>query len=88
DGWKQENFILHVFVPIWCGDIPAISKLTHLVGHNGYMECRFCDIKGVTDTNSGVNHVYYPLNYPTKKGEQSYNIKNLPLRNHESYLNK
>ncbi|CAG8773445.1 5435_t:CDS:2, partial [Dentiscutata erythropus] len=39
-------------------NIPAISKLTHLVGHNGYMGCRFCDIKGVTDTNSGVNHYY------------------------------
>ncbi|CAG8482740.1 24125_t:CDS:2, partial [Gigaspora margarita] len=84
----EENFILRVFAPIWCGDIPAISKLINVTGHNGYMGCRFCDIKGVSDSDSGINHVYYPLKHPTKKSEKSYNTKNLPLRNHESYLEK
>ncbi|CAG8591204.1 4690_t:CDS:2 [Gigaspora margarita] len=87
DGWKKEKFILRAF-PIWCGDIPAISKLTYITGHNGYMCCRFCDLKEVLDSKSGVSHVYYPLKHPTNNGEKSYNIENLPLRNHKSYLNK
>ncbi|CAG8462570.1 2574_t:CDS:2, partial [Racocetra persica] len=52
------------------------------------MGCRFCDIKGVFDSDTGVNHVYYPLKHSTKEGEESYNTKNLPLRNHKSYLDK
>ncbi|CAG8554713.1 8767_t:CDS:2, partial [Racocetra fulgida] len=52
------------------------------------MGCRFCNLRGVLDLKSGVNHVYYPLNYLTTNGENLYNIENLPLRNHKSYLNK
>ncbi|CAG8799968.1 16979_t:CDS:1, partial [Cetraspora pellucida] len=48
----QENFILRAFVPIWCGDLSAISKLINVTGHNGYLRCRFCDLKGVSDTDA------------------------------------
>lgn len=52
------------------------------------MGCRFCDIKGVVDSDSGVNHVYYPLKHPTKEGGETHNTRNLPLRDHKSYLDK
>ncbi|CAG8681358.1 3849_t:CDS:2 [Cetraspora pellucida] len=67
----EENFNLRAFVPIWCRDISAISKLMNITEHNRYMGCRFCDIKRTTNSDAGVNHVYFPLKHPSKKSEDS-----------------
>jgi len=55
DGLTQQSFLLKVIVLTWSGDTPGISKLMCLTGHNSYMGCRYCDLKGVYS-----NHVYYP----------------------------
>lgn len=57
------------------GDTPAISKILHLTGHNGYSPCRFCTIKGTPyqkkykmkdqDVERLKTTYYYPLNPPT-----------------------
>ncbi|CAG8682702.1 46280_t:CDS:10 [Gigaspora margarita] len=66
DGWKQERFILRAFVPIWCGNIPANSKLMCVTGHNGYMGCRFCDLEGVSDSNIlfELKAIQFPTSFP------------------------
>ena len=61
----------------WTGDIPALSKIMFLTGHNSYMGCRFCNLQGTLGLN---NHVYYPL--------QNNNPKQLSIRTHNEMLNK
>lgn len=62
----------------WTGDLPALSKVVCLTGHNSYSACRFCKIKGTL--NRMNNHVYYPL-------QQNIDPKRLPLRTHNEMLN-
>jgi len=59
----------------WTGDIPALSKIMFLTGHNSYMGCRFYNLRGTLGSN---NHVYYPL--------QNHN--QLPIQTHSGMLNK
>ncbi|CAG8628612.1 22631_t:CDS:1, partial [Gigaspora rosea] len=56
--------------------------------HNSYMGCRFCDIRGIISGEPNKNHVYYPLIPPSGHKLPIYNLDNLPLRTHESYLKK
>ncbi|CAG8854910.1 42574_t:CDS:2, partial [Gigaspora margarita] len=88
DAVTNENFTLHAHVIFWCGDIPAISKLMYITGHNSYMGCRFCDIRGIISGEPNKNHVYYPLIPPSGRKLPIYNLDNLPLRTHKSYLEK
>jgi hypothetical protein len=60
DGLKKENFLLRSYIILWTGDIPAMTKVMHLTGHNSYMGCRFCYIKGTYCQQS--RHIYYPCN--------------------------
>ena len=62
----------------WTGDLPALSKVVCLTGHNSYSGCRFCKIQGTL--NEGNNHIYYPL-------QQNINPLQLPLRTHNEILN-
>ena len=79
DKFTNSNFTLHAHVLLWTGDIPAISKLVNLTGHNSYMGCRFCNLRGVYS-----QHIYYPLQY--EDSTIIYDPYNLPNRNHEEYL--
>ena len=63
---------------MWTGDIPAITKVLNLTGHNSYMACRFCNIRDIYN-----NHIYYPLNSNLRSS--SYDLVNLPMRSHEEY---
>ncbi|PPQ78920.1 hypothetical protein CVT24_012419, partial [Panaeolus cyanescens] len=40
-------FLLCAFLVIAFGDIPAVSLMMRMKGHNGYRPCRFCNITGV-----------------------------------------
>ena len=51
DASLKENFILRCHVVIWTGDMPAISKLMCMSGHNAYLGCRFCHLKGYIPKN-------------------------------------
>ena len=83
DGLTQQPFLLKVIVLTWSGDTPGISKLMCLTGHNSYMGCRYCDLKGVYS-----NHIYYPTTPPRNMQSDFYDPTNLPLRTHRDYKNR
>jgi hypothetical protein len=83
DSLIRENFTLHCHVIIWTGDIPAMSKIMHLKGHNSYMGCRFCYLKGVYCQQS--KHVYYPCSMPRDCDIQDFDPLNLPKRTSHTF---
>ena len=58
DGYSKEIFVLKANVISWSGDIPGISKILNLTGHNSYKACRFCHIEGTSHPSN--KHIYYP----------------------------
>ena len=61
----------------WTRDLPALSKVLYLTGHNSYSGCRLCNLRGTL--NETKRHVYYPL-------QQNINPKQLPIRTHDEIL--
>ena len=82
DSMLNETFTLRCHVVIWTGDIPAITKIMHLTGHNSYLGCRFCYIKGTYCHHS--KHVYYPCSIPDIQ-QQDFDPSNLPKRTPQSF---
>lgn len=80
DGATNENFLLKVTVLSWSGDTPGLSKLACLTGHNSYMACRYCDLRGIYN-----NHVYFPTTPPLGETNKIYNPSDLPKKTHEDY---
>ncbi|KAF8601363.1 hypothetical protein BDV93DRAFT_395350, partial [Ceratobasidium sp. AG-I] len=77
-------FILRAFIIILFGDIPAISKLLMIKGHNAITPCRTCLIQGSPCHLPGGGHVYYvPLTAP---GEPMFHPTGLVPRSHMSFL--
>jgi len=75
--------LLHAYVLSWSGDMPGLTKLMCLTGHNSYKGCRFCNICGIY-----INHVYFPTTPPIGKEEcKIYDPKDLPLRTHSQFKN-
>lgn len=71
---------------MWTGDIPAITKLMNLSGHNSYLGCRFCWLKGVYCYKA--KHVYYPCQMPKDIESSDYDPKNLPLRTEKDFFDQ
>src|SRR2546423_7401655 len=73
DAYRHENFLLRNHLVLVTGDSPAIAKILHLTGHNGYSPCRFCIIKGtpfqkkykVKDVERLKTTYYYLFTPPT-----------------------
>lgn len=79
-------FTLHAFLIILFGDIPAISKLLRLKGHNGKAPCRACFMQGVRYTlESGGTVYYYPLTSPGE-GDDPFPPDDLVMRDHGTFL--
>ena len=78
--YNNMKFTLRAHTIIWTGDIPAITKVLNLTGHNSYMACWFCNIWGIYNY-----HIYYPLNSSLQSS--SYDLINLPMRSHKEYNN-
>jgi hypothetical protein len=58
------TFVLRAFIILLFGDIPAVSKLLAMKGHNAVTPCRACYIRGVL-CQLARNAVYYvPLTMP------------------------
>ena len=81
---SKELFLLHVFLLLIFGDMPAIAKVMRMKGHNGFCPCRFCEIHGVRHPSGGV--YYVPL--ARSNGEESYDAAALPERTHDRFLNQ
>jgi len=47
DALSNSLFPLHAYAIAGFGDIPAISMLMHMKGHNAMCPCRMCEIKGI-----------------------------------------
>jgi len=83
DGITEDVFTLHAHILSLSGDIPALSKVMCITGHNSYKACRFCSILGIYCQKN--RHVYFPLKPPTNVSGCQYDPTNLPLRTHEEY---
>jgi hypothetical protein len=70
---------------MWTGDMPAVSKLMCMTGHNAYLGCRFCYLKGVYSVES--RHVYYPCSMPRTSNITDFDPKELPKRTEDNFLN-
>ncbi|KAF8596474.1 hypothetical protein BDV93DRAFT_419052, partial [Ceratobasidium sp. AG-I] len=77
-------FVLHAFLIILFGDIPAISKLLLLKGQNAITPCRTCLVQG-TQCQLPASIVYYvPLTAP--EDFEITSPEDLLMRTHESFL--
>ena len=54
DVIRQSTFLLHVYLILAFGDIPAIALIMHMKGQNGLSPCQTCNIKGIS-----VSCTYY-----------------------------
>ena len=92
DALSSELFLLHAYLILVFGDIPAISMLMRMTGHNGYSPCRQCKILGVRMPNSRSTTHYVPLNrsrHPEVRsgtGVAAYDPAALPLHTEEELL--
>ncbi|THU96633.1 hypothetical protein K435DRAFT_819415 [Dendrothele bispora CBS 962.96] len=82
-------FRMHAYLIRMFGDIPAVTMIMRMIGHNGYSPCRMCKITGLRVPGGGTT-LYVPLNrssHPSVQGVvdaiEIYNPKNLPLRTHD-----
>ncbi|KAF7328598.1 hypothetical protein MSAN_02480700 [Mycena sanguinolenta] len=90
---SDTQFKLHAFLILVFGDIPAVSMLMRMKGHNGYSPCRMCKIIGVPVPNSNGKTLYVPLDRSTHPDVinkpasvvRVYDPKNLPLRTHTEF---
>ncbi len=85
--------MLRAFLIVVFGDIPAISMLMRMKGHNGISPCRICEIKGVRIPGDHSTIHYVPLNratHPAIQGNEHrisrYDPRHLPLRMHAHLL--
>jgi hypothetical protein len=77
-------FLLHAYLILAFGDIPAVSLMMRMKGQNAIFPCRMCGIKGV----AFVRTYYVPLRrdqIPDADPLQ-YDASNLPLRTHQELL--
>ena len=83
----QVIFKLHAYLIVVFGDIPAVSMIMHMKGHNAISPCRLCNIQGVRIPSSRITTHYTPLNHDHFPGvNPGYEAHSLPLRNHDTFL--
>ena len=61
DALLHELFLLWAHLILIGGDIPAISMVMRMKGHNGLSPCWMCKIKGLCIPNSHATTHYVPL---------------------------
>lgn len=97
DILSSHMFSLHAHLIVAFGDIPAVSMIMCMKGHNGFSPCRMCEIHGLCGTRGTT--LYVPLDrarHPEMRanGEtvisriHCYDAQNLPLRNHDNLLSQ
>src|SRR6267154_614298 len=89
DALSRRLFSLHAYVITGFGDIPAVSMLMHMKGHNGVCPCRMCRILGIRIPDSRNKKLYVPLsrhNHPVPTDVVEYCPEKLPLRSHNQFM--
>ena len=87
DVVEGEMFTLRAYLITVFGDIPAVSMLLRMKGHNACSPCRLCTIRGIRIPNSSITTLYVPLcrkNLETSQAD--YDPANLPSRTHEQFM--
>ena len=89
DALSHSLFALHAYVIAGFGDIPTVSMLMHMKGHNSLCPCRMCEIKGIRIPDSQNKTLYVPLsrrNHPAPTDVVEYHPEDLPLRSHDLFM--
>lgn len=95
DVLEAINFMLRVYVILGGGDIPAMTMVLRMKGHNAFCPCRMCRILGVMIPDSTASVYYIPLDrsrHPSILGSTSestvskYDPLALPLRTHAEFV--
>jgi len=87
DVIEKEVFTLRAYLVTVFGDIPAISMLLRMKGHNGCSPCRLCMIRGVRIPDSRNTTHYVPLSHQNlPEAGPDYDPTNLPLRTHKLFM--
>jgi hypothetical protein len=91
DILESALFPLRAHLIVCFGDIPAMSLLMKMKGHNGKRPCRMCMIEGVPGSD-GHTH-YVPLNrssHPNIMADSTktkiFDPQNLPMRTHDEFM--
>jgi hypothetical protein len=93
DALTDEFFLLRTYLFLVFGNIPAMSMVMHMTGHNGFSPCCMCKILSVQIPDS-TNNTYYVLLdrslHPDVAESESaptiYDAVNLPLRTEDEML--
>jgi hypothetical protein len=93
DALGEDYFRLRAYLILIFGDIPAISMLMRMKGHNAVLPCRMCEIQAVPSVGSKKLTYYVPLDrsrHPDVRADLSkqpyYDPAALPLRTHEQFM--
>jgi len=87
DVVQEEKFTLHAYFITVLGDIPAVSMLLRVKGHNARSPCRLCTIQGVQIPKSSLTTYYVPLSRKNLTPKQpDVDPIHLPLRTHETFM--
>ena len=76
DTISKMLFRLHAFLIFVFDNIPAVSMIMHMKGHNAVLPCWMCEIHGVYIPSSSCTTHYVPLsctNFPWTKQPCQYN---------------
>ncbi|OJT08402.1 hypothetical protein TRAPUB_690 [Trametes pubescens] len=93
DVLSDEFFALRAYLILVFGDIPAISMVMRMKGHNGSTPCRMCEIHSIRPPDTRAPASYVPLDrscHPHVANDplaiRTYDPANLPLRSHTTFL--
>ena len=89
DARTGQLFCLWAFLIAAFGDIPAVSLVMKMKGHNAISPCRMCNIQGVRIPGGETTAHYVPLNHashPTPGRIANYDQNNLPMRTHDEFI--
>jgi len=88
DCVDKQVFMLRAYLLYELGDMQAINKILGIRGHNVFVPCRSCHIKGCRNVTGGDTNYYVPLNAPCAPGQEIrfWDPSNLPMRSHGDYV--
>ncbi|THH27119.1 hypothetical protein EUX98_g7065 [Antrodiella citrinella] len=91
DRCSDEFWMLRAYLILVFGDIPAVSLMMRMKGHNGLCPCRTCNILGVRVPNSRKTTHYVPLSRdqlprPPDGTNPTYDPSDLPIRTQAELL--
>jgi hypothetical protein len=81
--------MLHAYAIASFGDIPTVSMLMHIKGHNSLVSCCMCEIQGICILDLQNKMLYVPLshrNYPAPIDVVKYHPETLPLHSHDRFM--